>query len=76
MRSWLLAIALAVGLRARVRGRGGEDVACPERQHFMMGDNRGGSCDSRAWGPVPRNRLIGPVVARYWPPTRLLVDMP
>lgn len=39
--------------------------------YFMLGDNRGGSCDSRLWGGVPRASLIGPVVLRYWPPTRL-----
>jgi signal peptidase I len=48
----------------------------PERtlgadEYFMMGDNRGQSCDSRQWGPVSRDDLIGPVFAVYWPPTRL-----
>jgi signal peptidase I len=40
-------------------------------QYFMMGDNRAESCDSRWWGPVSREDLIGPVFAVYWPPTRL-----
>ena len=48
----------------------------PERklgadEYFMMGDNRGYSCDSRRWGPVTRADLIGPVFAVYWPLTRL-----
>jgi signal peptidase I len=43
----------------------------PERSYFMMGDDRRYSCDSRDWGSVPRKDLIGPVVATYWPPTRL-----
>ena len=40
-------------------------------EYFMMGDNRGSSCDSRKWGPVTRDDLIGPVFAVYWPLTRL-----
>jgi signal peptidase I len=43
----------------------------PKGRYFLMGDNRGDSCDSRVWGSVPRSSLIGPVVARYWPLTRL-----
>jgi signal peptidase I len=43
----------------------------PENQFFMMGDNRAQSCDSRVWGPVPRENLIGEVFAVYWPPQRI-----
>jgi signal peptidase I len=43
----------------------------PPDQYFMMGDNRSQSCDSRTWGSVPRNKLIGIVFFVYWPPDRI-----
>jgi signal peptidase I len=43
----------------------------PQGEYFMMGDNRSSSCDSRDWGAVPRENLIGPVFAIYWPPQRI-----
>ena len=39
--------------------------------YFVVGDNRVHSCDSRAWGTVPRSSLIGPVMLTYWPPGRV-----
>ena len=43
----------------------------PRGSYFMLGDNRTASCDSRSWGAVERSSLIGPVLARYWPPQRI-----
>lgn len=36
-----------------------------------MGDNRGASNDSRYWGPLPADRIIGSAFVRYWPPDRV-----
>jgi len=43
----------------------------PAGHYFLLGDNRGESCDSRVWGSVARKSLIGPVVLRYFPLTRI-----
>jgi len=43
----------------------------PKDEYVLLGDNRSSSCDSRRWGTVPRDDLIGPVYAVYWPPGRL-----
>jgi signal peptidase I len=48
-------------------------VKVPANGYFMMGDNRAQSCDSREWGSVPRDNLIGKVFATYWPPNRISV---
>jgi signal peptidase I len=47
------------------------EITVPEGHYFMMGDNRGESDDSRFWGPVPRDWIIGPAFATYWPPNRI-----
>jgi signal peptidase I len=48
-----------------------EPITIPPDHYFMMGDNRGHSDDSRFWGPVPRDWLIGKAFATYWPPDRV-----
>ena len=46
-------------------------ITIPPDHYFMMGDNRGASDDSRFWGPVPRDWIIGKAFATYWPPDRV-----
>ena len=46
-------------------------ITIPADHYFMMGDNRGASDDSRFWGPVPRDWIIGEAFATYWPPNRI-----
>jgi signal peptidase I len=48
-----------------------ETITIPPDHYFMMGDNRGESDDSRFWGPVPRDWIIGKAFATYWPPNRI-----
>jgi len=37
---------------------------------WVLGDNPEESVDSRSFGPVARDRVLGRVVFRYWPPSR------
>ena len=46
-----------------------EEWTLAEDEYFMMGDNRNNSRDSRGFGSVPLNKIVGQVVFRYWPLT-------
>ena len=42
------------------------EVVVPENSYFAMGDNRDNSLDSRYWGFVPRENIIGKPLVIYW----------
>ncbi len=46
-------------------------VKVPEGTYFMMGDNRNSSDDSRSWGMMPEENIIGKAVFIYWPMNRI-----
>ena len=42
------------------------DLVVPAGKYFMMGDHRHGSMDSRFWGFVPRENILGRPLFNYW----------
>lgn len=47
----------------------GSGVTLKDDEYFVMGDNRGNSSDSRSWGPLKRDKVIGIVLLRVLPMT-------
>ena len=44
----------------------GDDVVIPPEHYFAMGDNRDVSLDSRYWGFIPKENVIGRPMFIYW----------
>jgi signal peptidase I len=42
------------------------EIVVPPQSYFAMGDNRDNSLDSRYWGFVPRENIIGKPLIIYW----------
>jgi signal peptidase I len=45
----------------------------PEDNYFVLGDNRNNSEDSRYWGFVPRENIVGKPVIIFWPLNRMRI---
>lgn len=54
-------------------GQEGQKILVPKDSFFVLGDNSAFSQDSRYWGFVPRQNLLGKAIIIYWPPQRIRI---
>ena len=47
-----------------------QKIVVPEEHYYVLGDNSGSSSDSRFWGFVPQENVIGRAEMIYWPFSR------
>ncbi|MBU0547710.1 MAG: signal peptidase I [Candidatus Omnitrophica bacterium] len=51
----------------------GQKIIVPKDSYFVLGDNSTSSKDSRYWGFVPKDNLLGQAMVIYWPLHRIMV---
>lgn len=49
----------------------GDKITLAENEYFVLGDNRSASSDSRVWGALPENLVVGRALIRLWPITKI-----
>ncbi len=51
----------------------GQSITIPKDEYIVMGDNRGNSSDSREWGFVKKDEIVGQTIVVYWPPNQMKI---
>jgi signal peptidase I len=54
-------------------GEEGQVITVPEGCYYVLGDNSASSRDSRYWGFVPKDNLLGKAMVIYWPLNRMRI---
>jgi signal peptidase I len=70
-RVYIDGVALAESYLSQSTQGSGRSWLVPPLTVFVMGDNRNASRDSRVFGPVSLDQIVGRALFRYWPPAEI-----